>query len=157
MAQISGFRMPQCNCSPLMRISMVPVSHHPFLFSFKDLAEHGWMYKRECVSWGILDSSHTPVGYKIKFKGGNSPLVLCQQRPVGPRLPFNQRLEVRALRCVCALMFRKKGKGEESQSEHSNPEPWDCVCEQMCVCVWCSVTLCGVSFMYSRNNIQSAV
>lgn len=71
--------------------------------------------KRECVSWGILDSSHTPVGYKIEFKGGNSPLVLCQQRPVGPRLPFNQQLEVRALWCVHALMFRKKGKGKTAR------------------------------------------
>ncbi len=149
----------QSNCSLLMRISIVPISHHPFPFLLQGLVKHGWIYKRECVSWGILDSSHTPVRYKIEFKGGNSPLVLCQQRPVGPHLPFNQRLEVRALRCLCALMFRKKGKGKTARVStqiqsheiaYASKCVCVCVCVCLCVCVVFGYTLWGQLYIQQK-------
>lgn len=76
--------------------------------------EHGHIYA--CG----LDGNHTPVGYKIEFKGGNSPPVLCQQRPVGPLLPFNQS----KLCCVCDVLE----KGEKKRARAVR-------CERASVCV----------------------
>lgn len=74
-----------------------------------------------CVwAWGILDSDHTPVGYEMEFKGGNSPRYCVNRGQWG--LFFHSISSKSEFYCVCAcVMFYKTG-----ESQHS--ELWD-----MCV------------------------